>query len=293
MGIVKKIVFWGCITFFFGLSSFIAHNNLGQKDVSNEVLRQSFNQSVVWIKQHEHQFENVHNPMLWWMLKEVADLSKNDDLETVFNRYKDRNYTRYNRSAWSYLFFGTTPDVFNQAGIFQLPDYNLHFIYGFSCNKELAELDVIKQQNETNFCRNNYPLSPACVTHQLMAFRFMQRTGCQQVDNLTEKVEILSETIQYQSIFDFRVLDAYIQRVLMQLDSGQFDKVNKRWVQRIINAQQEDGGWTDFQPLIPLGNKKAIGFSTQGLLSVMTPVSNFHATVQGAWVMALLLKKGE
>lgn len=189
------------------------------------------------------------------------------------------------------FFFKSNPDISqNEVALFSLPDYNLHFIYGFSCNSDFGKLDIIKRQNQTDFCWKNHPISPACLTHQMMAFRFMQRTSCNEVKNLSEKMETISEYIRVQSIFDFRVVDVYIQRVLMQLDSGNNSKINNRWIKRIIEHQRDDGGWGDFQPLINIYGNKYIGYSSKGF-SIATPKSSFHATAQGVWLMALLLNQ--
>jgi hypothetical protein len=209
----------------------VVHNNFGDGSVSDKDIQDSFNDAVDWLKNNRHQIENTNNPILWWMLGEAAYISNNNDLEEIFTEYKNKNYEKYSHSPWSYLFFKTKPILTqNEALLFSLPDYNLHFIYGLSCNSELAGLDVIKMQNKTDFCWKKYPLSSACLTHQMMAFRFMQRTACSEVSGLSEKVESISEFIRFQSILDFRVVDVYIQRVLMQIDSGNRNKINRRWI---------------------------------------------------------------
>ncbi|HEX5635822.1 MAG TPA: hypothetical protein VFY78_01940, partial [Gammaproteobacteria bacterium] len=154
----------------------------------------------------------------------------------------------------------------------------------------LAYEDIIKIQNQTNFCWKHHPVSPACTTHQLMAFRFMQRTGCEEPQFVADSINTLSGYIKQQSTYDFRVVDVYLQRVLMQLDSGHQDRINPRWVKRILAHQNADGGWDDFQPLIPVGGGKYFGFHARGV-GIRNPESNFHATAQGVWLMAMLMQQ--
>lgn len=74
-----------------------------------------------------------------------------------------------------------------------------------------------------------------------MGFRFMQRTGCNDEAWVAGPVDRLSALIKWQSRLDFRVVDVYLQRVLMQLGSGYPRRVNPRWVVRILEAQLADG----------------------------------------------------
>jgi hypothetical protein len=76
----------------------------------------------------------------------------------------------------------------------------------------------------------------------------------------------------------------------MQMDSGHQSKINPRWVKRILLAQHADGGWGDFQPLIPVGGGEYFGFHAKGA-GIRKPESSFHATAQGIWLMAMLLQQ--
>ena len=171
-----------------------------------------------------------------------------------------------------------------------LPDYYYHYIYGFSCSKLLADEDVVKIQNQSDFCRQYHLITPACTTHQMFGFRFRQRTGCDDQQIVSDKIRILSDSIKNQSKYDFRVVDVYIQRVLTLYDSGNGNKVNPRWIKRIMQAQNTDGGWSDFQPLISLGGEKYIGFTNKGI-GIRSRESSFHTTAQGIWLLAMLMQQ--
>jgi len=123
----------------------------------------------------------------------------------------------------------------------------------------------------------------------LMGYRMAQRSQCP-IDNLEANIAVLQKTIEKQLRYDPRVVDVYIQRVLMLVDSGARDRVQSRWLERVIDAQQKDGGWSDVQSLIPVGGDKYFGLNANGV-TIAEPVSNFHATAQGVLLMSLLHKK--
>jgi hypothetical protein len=120
----------------------------------------------------------------------------------------------------------------------------------------------------------------------MMGYRIAQRNGCGIAD-LDAKIAVLQKTMGMQLRYDPRVVDVYIQRVLMLVDSGAMDRINPRWVERVIAAQQADGGWSDIQPLIPVGGGKYLGFNSKAV-TVGVPISNFHTTAQGVLLMSLL-----
>ena len=130
-------------------------------------------------------------------------------------------------------------------------------------------------------------IRPACVTHQLMGYRMAQRNQCA-IDNLDGNISVLQKTIEKQLRYDPRVVDVYVQRVLMLIDSSARERIKPRWLERVIDAQQKDGGWSDVQPLIPVGSDKYFGFNANGV-TIAEPVSNFHATAQGVLLTSLLL----
>jgi hypothetical protein len=71
--------------------------------------------------------------------------------------------------------------------------------------------------------------------------------------------------------------------------SRNFDAIKPIWIQRIIEAQNPDGGWNDLQPVLTLSDTKLIGWSST-LPRYASTKSEFHATAQGIWLMALLLQ---
>ncbi|PPC91364.1 MAG: hypothetical protein CTY34_04115 [Methylobacter sp.] len=285
IGLVTALVFTGLIIL-------IAYNNLGGEKPTESQINESLNKSISWLVQNKTAINKENNAMLWWMMEQAWQETHNGDLKNLLEDYREKHYQNYFSSPWSYLIYGYK-DRINATQVMAagMPDYNVFFIYSYSCNADLAEEPIVRQQQELGFCFTKHPISPACITHQMMAFRFMQRTGCRKNPaEISDKIASLASLVKYQLFFDFRVVDVYLQRVLMLLDTGNQQRINPRWVERVLHNQNEDGGWSGFQPILKLGDNRYLGFTTKGI-SVTAPQSSFHATIQGVWLMALLKNK--
>lgn len=170
--------------------------------------------------------------------------------------------------------------------IASFPYYNWHFIYAITCDRDLEQIPEITAQNEAGFC-DRYPLRPACVTHQLMGIRLLQDRECGTAEVLADIVEQLQQRIHRQLTWDPRVVDVYLQRVLMLAESGDARSIKPIWLQNVIEAQRPDGGWSGVDPLLPLGAGRYLGFGGRGF-TLRRPVSDFHATAQGVLLFSIL-----
>ena len=120
----------------------------------------------------------------------------------------------------------------------------------------------------------------------MMGLLLLKRSQCGDQVQLDSSIETLQQRIHTQMTWDPRVVDVYMQRVLMLVESGAGDTVKPVWLQQLIDAQQPDGGWSAFMPLVPIGGGCSIG--TSRLLSIGAPRSDFHITAQGVLLFALL-----
>lgn len=253
-------------------------------------LKESLNLGISWLEQHRDEVLADGNSMLWWMVKESAELSHDPVLAKLFLDYKARYLDGNSMSPWAHLFSPEAIAPLYAVELQELPDYNVFFLYGLSCSGELAQTDIIKQQLAADFCDTHHLVSPACITHQLMGVRFMQRRQCGSTTQTSELVRVLQERIVTQLTWDVRVIDVYLQRVLMLVDSGAGNRVKPVWLSRVLEAQGKDGGWSAFQALIPVGPELAMGFSS-AVVGLGREQANFHATAQGVLLMSLLLSQ--
>lgn len=292
-GIMRKaVLIMGAVflllCLFAGYQLWQNHKSVGYPDKVR--LKESLNLGIAWLEEHRDEVLASNNPMLWWMVKESAELNHNAALERLFLEYKTRYLDTNPMSPWAHLFFTGARVPLYAAELQELPDYNVFFLYGLSCSGDLAQVDMIKQQLAADFCDAHHPISPACATHQLMGARFMQRRHCD-IALANELVGVLQERIVTQLTWDVRVVDVYLQRVLMLVDSGAGSRVKPIWLSRILDAQGKDGGWSSFQALVPVWSELAVGFSGAGIGLEKEEQANFHATAQGVLLMSLLLSQ--
>lgn len=264
-------------------------NNLEIPEPSTEEIRYSLNKSINWVIQNQDELILIDNPALWWFINESATLTNNFKLASLVNKY--RNTVLDKHSIWKGFFIKDTSFVYIIGSLDFLVDYQKFFIYGFTCDSELGEEQLIQDQLKLNYC-NWRPYYSSCTTHQLMGIRLLQSNHCgnpQQNQNLSDE---LSHIIEKQLTWDPRVGDVYIQRALMLVESGHQDKVKPVWIHNILHEQLDDGGWASFDRLIPLANNKYFGFNYK-FVGINSPSSNFHTTAQAIYLLSLLLAHNE
>lgn len=265
-------------------------NNRETEDVSNESIKLHFDRSVSWLDANYTSIENTDNPILWWMIKQAASISRDQVLENIYSAYKkdhlDSRPPNLSTPMFDKFYRPNVPDI---GAFSKLADYQTFFFYALSCDADLGSEPVIQKQLSADFCSLHY-LHPRCVTHQLMGLRFMQRYQCGYDDTVNTTINALSDIVADELSWDFRVGDAYIQRVLMLLDTGNREKIKPVWIRNILHAQNEDGSWDDLDPVLSLGNGYILGFTSM-LPKVKKPEADFHATAQAIWLLSMLIKE--
>lgn len=283
--VVKLLIAIGLLAMLFAGYG-VWQNNRSVSQPDRAELKRSLDKGVGWLAEHRNVMLDDGNPMLWWMVQESAALTQSTILKDMYAQYQKR-YFAGKHNAWAQLFEPAAAVPMHLWELNNLPDYNLFILYGVSCSPELAGVEVVKRQMEISFC-DSKPFSPACVTHQMMGFRFMRHRGCGDTREVERRMAVLRDRVLTQLTWDFRVVDVYIQRVLMLVDTGAIDQIKPVWIRRVVNAQGNEGGWSGFQPLLPLREDVSMGFSARGL-GVQVNKANFHATAQGVLLMSMLL----
>ena len=85
--------------------------------------------------------------------------------------------------------------------------------------------------------------------------------------------------IAFEANWDVRVTDLYLQRVAFLLAAGRPDLVKRRWVERVIAKQEQDGGW--------IGSWYGWG-PRLFEFRLRKPPPQSHTTVQGMWILYML-----
>jgi len=260
----------------------IYNNNIDTAPASRDALKKALDSSVAWLQQNRLSIISDHNSALWWMIKEAASISDDAGLKKIYTDYKYSFLDLTPNNIWTpYFDDHYTPVIDDISRFDSLHEYQLFFVYALSCNEELGSEQVIRNQLAPDYCSNHF-LHPRCVTHQQMAVRFLNRRRCGDHEDLAEA---LLDIIEQEITVDFRVTDSYLQRALMLTDSNR--PLKPVWISKILKAQMDDGGWADFYTLIELGDLRIGTTSTRP--SASPKPSDFHATAQALWLIAMLL----
>lgn len=251
-------------------------------------IEHSFDKVITWLQNNQQRIEKIHNPILWWMLKQASEKTDDARLTQIYKHYESSHLSVQPSNLWTPMFREYYRPRVPEIELFtEYRDYQLFFVYGLSCDNNLYTEPVIQAQLKPEFCAMHY-LHPRCVTHQMMGVRFMQRYRCATDAELSPLIIDLQNIIVSELTYDFRVGDAYIQRIMMLLDSGAMKAIKPIWIQRFLAAQNVDGGWDDVDPIITLPNGKHLAF-TSTLPRYSGDRFDFHATAQAVYLLALLL----
>lgn len=271
-------------------------NNAEVPFPSQVEIEQSQLKAIDWIKAHESEVLDTENAVLWWMLRDSAALSGNTYLANLYAKYYERYLAPNPTNPWHHLFDQESDVWIPIFKLEHLPDYNLFFLYGLSCDPALRKEPPVARLLGADSCGSIHLLNafrkPACVTHQLMGVHFMQQRSCEDDMRTDALIRALQDRIVIEATWDFRgVVDFYIQKILMLAESGAAERIKPIWLKRVINAQRVDGGWDDFDEVFRLDTGRSFGWSgwsAHGWMWVHRPKSNLHATAQGLYLMSLL-----
>jgi hypothetical protein len=257
-------------------------------------LAASRNRAIEWLRNNEAEVLATNNPALWWMVRESAARSGSAYLADLYRRLHERYLAGKPHNPWQHMFDAGAGQRIPVEALDAWPDYNLLFLYGLSCQSALRAEPRVAALLKPDACGGigtpAYFRDPACITHQLMGVRFMQDRRCEDARDTAALATSLVERIVVDMEWDFRVVDFYIQRLMMLAESGAGDRIRARWLVRVLDAQRPDGGWDDLDPLIEIG-ERTVGWSGRSL-RLRKAQSNFHTTAQGLYLMTLLTQTG-
>jgi hypothetical protein len=222
------------------------------------------------------------------MIKQSAEISRNPRLVSFYKNNEDKLLNNRSWYIWSKMF---NPDASvnlpNLNTLNNLPYYDYLFLYGLTCDVDLGNMSVVQRQLNLESCPAHF-MHPRCVSYQLLGLRFMQRCNCGDAGQVQELIRGLQNIIVTELTWDPRIIEAFIQRVLMLVDSGAIDRVKPVWIQRILDAQNIDGGWGGLDPILRVPNGKVLGFYRTTIV-YRESRSNFDATARGILLISLLL----
>jgi len=261
-------------------------NNRPVKTPDQSQLQTTLENAILWLYRNVDKILAVSNPFLWGMIQQAAEITDDKRLKSLFSAYNKRYHLESRQNIWRPLFYPGSWVSIRYQDIVNWDFDKKFFIYAILCDRELGNIPEIAEQYDPSFC-DEHPITPTCATHQLMGFRFLQRSKCGDAKQLDNTVRQLQQRIRTQLIMDPRVVDVYMQRVLMLVESGASEMVKPVWIHNLIAAQQADGGWSRSEPLVPLMGGHYFGYGSK-LFTIDQPRSHFHTTAQGVLLFSLL-----
>jgi cell division protein FtsL len=255
----------------------IAYNNL---DFWNDTtfayrLDSAIKNADTWVQNNRGDILELRNAALVMMLGECNDLKENKifkDITFTFLKTPTRDPSRcLNRMVdpnWPVIEW-----EFNKT--FESAALDYKWIY-YAIAPDKAKFNA-----EKSGLFDGQRWHRRYLTHQLLALTLLKNR--QGSNEKTDKVLLeLCERTNTDMTFCLPVVDIYIQRAAYVLQAGFPQKVRRRWIERIINQQQSDGGWNDRWFCFTTPRSKFI-------FNLDETPSDQHATIQA--VLALYLVK--
>lgn len=272
------------LLFITGYFYLVYKNNIDIPPPSKQEIQQALDKSINWVLQNKNELIKINNPVLWWFLDESAYLIKNYKLSSLVSKY--RNTTLNKNSVWTGYWVKKPPFTYLPGNLDHMEKYQKFFVYGLTCDSDLGDEKEIQDQLDIGFC-DWRPYYSSCITHQMVGVRLLQIKQCGDMAQNEQLSNSLAELIKSQLVWDPRVGDVYVQRVLMLIESGNQDKVKPVWIKNILNEQLDDGGWASFDKILRIHNDKHFGFNYK-YVDIRSPESNFHPTVQAIYLLSLI-----
>jgi hypothetical protein len=262
---------------------------------SEAELREHFERAASWMFTHAPGIATENNPMLWVFIDEAGKLTGNAQLLEMATAYQQH----YTNGTLSQFFFDPRDSEKVAGQQIHLPyywaDYQRLFVYGSTCNDSVREDPEVLALLTPSGCEPHlmWLRSPWCHTHQLMGLRFVQKNHCEPGEETARTINAVQDSILAELRWDFRVEDAYLQKVMTLLESGRRKDIKPIWIKRILEAQRADGGWDGADIIAHLPGNRALVWEGGRLYPwpQTQPQTNLHATAQGLYLLALLLKR--
>jgi len=212
----------------------------------------------------------LRNPALMHMVADCALISADQRLQSLAAAYFRVNLKPY---RWGRLVDPNCPFERLPAGLLlRFDDYMRWFLHAVVP----TEYPLTAEDRADMFSPDKYRTGSA--THQLLALHLYRKHNGSN-PHLDWVIRHISMRIASEASIDFRVTDLYLQRIAFLLVAGQQDLVKRRWVERALDAQQPDGGWSyswhGWQP-----KPYRFQFGEESTTS--------HPTVQGMWITYML-----
>ncbi len=250
-----------------------AHNNCSWRRVSRQQFETSLEggleRGIAWVDAHASPMLAEPNPALFYMLADMNARAHDPRLARLIAAYRGRPGDSIWQKVVDPRVDGRLPP---QDDIDRLQDYQRWMLFALAAPR----VALTDEDRASMFAPDAHHWGS--LTHQLLAVHWYRVFQGPSPDT-GRLVNRLCERIAREATWDLRVTDLYLQRASFLLAAGCPDLVTRRWIERILDKQEPDGGWTSSWH----GWGPALFRFTW-----RTQSSNPHTTVQGIWALHLI-----
>lgn len=207
------------------------------------------------------------NEYLLYMLRDAIRISHDEKLEQTYTAVKRRRPGPWLRLVDPELPF-VNPGAEERKKLSPYHLWTLHAISHRSFGLSESETAEMLSPDRARLGR---------ATHQVLALVLLKEyTGADaKVDGV---IDAVCRRIATEAAIDFRVTDLYLQRIAFLLAAGHPELVKPRWVERMLAAQETDGGWY----------WGWYGWQVTPYAFSLEDKTDGHPTIQAMWAMYLL-----
>ncbi len=255
-----------------GLSGLLVNHNLAWWPTSRQTFLPRLDRAIRFGTDWMVTRQERSNSILLYMIADMADLSEDQRLRLIVADFlaDPRFHPNY---IWRRMLDPTTqvkPPTREQLDLYQ--DYNRWILYAIAPQ----EVKLTFEEQADMFAPDRFVWGSR--THQLFAL-IIYRSRVENSPVVHDLINHLSEKIALEAHWDIRVTDLYLQRLAFILAAGRPDLIKRRWVERAIASQKQDGGWVE----------SWYGWGPRLFrFSVRQKVPISHTTVQGMWFLYML-----
>ena len=103
-------------------------------------------------------------------------------------------------------------------------------------------------------------------THQLLAIMWLKEQGYQD-GRIEPKIKEIVEQMVLEQTDEDKFTDLFVERIAFILYAGYREKIERRWIKTILDAQKVDGHWTPPSP------------------EINAYISDLHTTILAVWAL--------
>jgi len=270
----RKIIKYTCLVLLCCIALWaiaLLYNNISLRDnkAFSVSLDKSISEAVVWISKRESAILNNPNIALLKMLDECDKLHSTAEFSEIIKKFMLKEA---HPRCWKALIDPNRPVDKTELNETIKQEYidNKWTLYAISPNKaditaeQLGLFDYHRWQGRQ-------------LTHQLWSLIHLRdRTG--EKASLDKLIEHLCKRITKELCFNVAVVDIYIQKIAFVLGAGHPRKIRRRWIERVIENQHNDGGWNDRWFCFGSNWRSSLGLYKH-------KPTDAHATIQAVWLL--------